>query len=110
MFTAPFYAGAAFSIAAFAAEELTETTVPATMPQFLLVLVVGTIIFASAVYDFALSAPQGWNWMLLPIEAVPGALGAYLVLLAFNNRTGGLAEANFSERRSAAARRIDSDF
>jgi hypothetical protein len=88
VFTAPFYAAAAFSIAAFAAEELTENTVPATMPQFLFVLLVGIIILASAIYDFALSVRlQGWDWRFLPVGAVPGAMGAYLILLAFSIRT-----------------------
>ena len=86
-YTAPFYAGAAFSIAAFAAEELTEDASPATIPQFAFVLVVGIIILLSAVYDFALSVRMiTFQWMLLPLAAIPAAMGAYLILLAVRIR------------------------
>jgi|ERR1700678_1672949 len=87
VFTAPFYTATAFSIAAFAAEELTEDTVPATIAQFSLVLGVGIVILAGSIYDFANSVKVAWDWMLVPIEAVPAAMGAYLILLAFGIRT-----------------------
>ena len=86
VFTAPFYAGAAFSIAAFAAEELTEDVSLATIPQFSFVLAVGSIILLGAVYDFAISARMAFQWMLLPVEAIPAAMGAYLILLAVRIR------------------------
>ena len=86
VYTAPFYAGAAFSIAAFAAEELTEGASPATIPQFAFVLAVGIIILLSAVYDFSISARMAFQWMLLPVEAIPAGMGAYLILLAVRIR------------------------
>jgi hypothetical protein len=87
VFTAPFYASAAYSIAAFTAEELTENTIPATIPQFSFVLSIGIIILVGTIYDFALAVRLGWHWMLLPISGVPAAMGAYLILLAFGIKT-----------------------
>jgi len=87
VFTAPFYASAAYSIAAFTAEELTENTIPATIPQFSFVLSVGIIILVCTIYDFALSVRLGWHWMLLPISGAPAAMGTYLILLAFSIKT-----------------------
>lgn len=87
VFTAPFYAGTAFSIAAFAAEELTENASPATIPQFAFVLAVGIIILLGAVYDFVQSVRMiAFQWMILPFEALPAAMGAYLILLAVRIR------------------------
>jgi hypothetical protein len=87
VFTAPFYATAAYSIAAFAAEELTENTIPATIPEFSFVLSVGIILLVSAIYDFGLSVRRvEWHWMFLAISGVPAAMGAYLILLAFRIR------------------------
>jgi hypothetical protein len=84
--TSLFYASAAYSIAAFAAEELTQATVPTTMVQFSLILTVGIVFFASAVCDLIAAVRIRWDWRLVPIAAVPAAMGAYLILLAINTR------------------------
>jgi hypothetical protein len=99
VFTAPFYAAAAYSIGAFAAEELTENAIPATTPQFSFVLSIGIIILVAAIYDFAIAVRLGWHWMLVAIAGVPAGMGAYLILLAFSIRT---ASPLLSVSRSAA--------
>jgi hypothetical protein len=88
LLTSPFYAAAAYSVAAFAAEELTENTIAATTSQVSLVLAVGLVFLMGAIYDFIISVRLGgWDWRFVPIAAVPAAMGAYLVLLAFSIRT-----------------------
>jgi hypothetical protein len=80
------YAAGAYSLGAFAAEKLTEANVSATLAQFSLVLAVGTLFLAGAVYDLYKSAQIVWTWRLVPVEATPAAMGAYLILLAFTIR------------------------
>jgi hypothetical protein len=84
--TSPAYAAAAYSLAAFAAGKLTEADMPATLAQFSFVLIVGTVFLAGTVYDFYNSARIGWSLRLVPVEATPAAMGAYLILLAFTLR------------------------
>ena len=84
--TSPFYASAAYSIAAFFAQKFTDGTRLATSPQRSILITSGVIFLAATIYDFIRSLKFGWHWMLLPIEAVPAAVGAYLILLAFSVR------------------------
>jgi hypothetical protein len=88
LLTSPFYAAAAYSVAAFAAEELTENTIPATMPQVALVLAVGLVFLVGAIYDLINAVrSNGWQWAFIPFGAVPMAMGAYLILLAVHIKT-----------------------
>jgi hypothetical protein len=87
--TSPFYATAAYSLAAVAAEELTVNAAPATIPQVSLVMAVGVVFFLGAIYDLVGSIRLvGWRWMFIPVSAVPAAMGGYLLLLAFSIRIG----------------------
>lgn len=84
--TSPFYATAAYSIAAFLAQSLTNGSRPKTLAQRSILIGSGVIFIVATIYDFARSLQFGWKWMLLPVAAVPAAMGAYLILLAFYER------------------------
>ena len=81
--TSPFYATAAYSLAAFLAQKITDGKRPATLPQRSVLMGVGIVFLVATIYDFIRSVHLGWHWMLLPVAAVPAGIGAYLILLAF---------------------------
>jgi hypothetical protein len=84
--TLPFYIASAYSLGALFAESTSEWIGSNVVVERVLISLFGAWFFVAPLCDVYISSRGGWNWLFLPLGAVPAGIGALLMLLAIGMR------------------------
>ena len=90
--TLPFYVASAYSLGALFAKSTSEWMGSNLVVERVLISIIGAWFFVAALFDVYFSSRGGWNWLFLPLGAIPAGIGAFLMLVAFAMRAPSLEQ------------------